>query len=50
MLNCQVVIEKLPQINKKKLLVQNELTKLKLFDSIYFEAKVTSKKIAHKII
>ena len=37
MLNCQVLIEKLPQI--KYLLVETELKKLKTFDSSYFIGK-----------
>ena len=35
-LNCQVLTEKLPQI---KTLVENELKKLKIFDSSYFNGK-----------
>ena len=37
MLNCQVLTERLLQI--KHLLVENELKKLKAFDSSYFIAK-----------
>ena len=37
--------------NKSKhLLVENELKKLKIFDSSYFMAKVVLKKMVHKII
>ena len=37
--------------NKSKhLLVENELEKLKRFDSIHFRDKVTLKKMVHKII
>ena len=38
MLNCRVLTEKLRQINKK-ILVENELNKLKRFDSRYFIGK-----------
>ena len=38
MLNCRVLTEKLRQINKK-ILVENELNKLKRFDSKYFIGK-----------
>ena len=37
--NCQVLTEKLLQINKKNLLAENELRKLKTFDSGYFFGK-----------
>ena len=39
MLNCPVLIEKLPQNKSKHFLVENELKKLKTFDSIYFRGK-----------
>ena len=39
MLNCQFLIEKLPRIKQKHLLVENELKKLKRFDSSYFIGK-----------
>ena len=39
MLNCQVLIEKLPQIKQSNCLLGNELSKLKTFDSIYFRGK-----------
>ena len=39
MLNCQVLIEKLPQNKSDHLHVQNELNKLKTFDSSYFIGK-----------
>ena len=38
MLNCRELIEKLKKI-KQNLLVQNELNKLKTFDSSYFIGK-----------
>ena len=39
MLNCWVLTEKLLQIKKKHLLVENELNKLKTFESNYFIGK-----------
>ena len=39
MLNCKVLTEKLLQINTKHILVENELNKLKTFDSGYFIGK-----------
>ena len=39
MLNCQVLIEKLPQIKQSNCLLGNELSKLKTFDSICFRGK-----------
>ena len=39
MLNCQVLIEKLPQIKQNICLFENELKKLKAFDSSYFRGK-----------
>ena len=39
MLNCQVLIEKLPQNKSDHLHVQNELNQLKTFDSSYFIGK-----------
>ena len=39
MLNCPVLIEKLPPNKSKHFLVENELKKLKTFDSIYFRDK-----------
>ena len=44
-LNRKITASKL-----KDLLVENDLKKLKIFDSIYFRGKVTLKKMAHKII
>ena len=37
--NCQILTEKLLKIKKKHLLVENELNKLKTFDSSYFVGK-----------
>ena len=37
--NCQVLTEKLLQTNKTNLLAENELRKLKTFDSGYFFGK-----------
>ena len=39
MLNCQVFIIKITTNKSKHLLLQNELKKLKTFDSIYFRGK-----------
>ena len=39
MLNCQIFTEKLLKINSKHLLVENELNRLKTFDSGYFIGK-----------
>ena len=39
MLNCQVLIEKITQNKSDHLLVQNELNKLKTFDSSYYHGK-----------
>ena len=39
MLNCQVLIEKITQNKSNHLLVQNELNKLKTFDSCYYHGK-----------
>ena len=39
MQNCRVLTEKITENKTKHLLVQNELNKLKTFDSIYFFGK-----------
>ena len=39
MLNCQVLTEKIISNTSKHLLVENELKKLKTFDSSYFIGK-----------
>ena len=39
MLNCQLLTEELLKIKKKHLFVENELNKLKIFDSTYFIVK-----------
>ena len=43
MLNCQVLIEKLPQIKEKQkhLLVENELKKMRLYNWEYSIGKIT---------
>ena len=38
-LNCEVLLEKLLQINQNICLLENELKKLKTFDSSYFRGK-----------
>ena len=38
-INCQVLIKKITSNKTKHLLVENELKKLKTFDSIYFRGK-----------
>ena len=40
MLNCHILTEKITENKTKHLLVENELKKLKTFDSIYFRGKI----------